>query len=58
MLQITNKISTQQKDPLGQLAPSGEACSSKEYGWRNPREMANSRGLALTITITTQLNFP
>ena len=48
----------EQKDPLGQLAPSGEACSSKEYGWRNPLEMANSRGLALTITITTQLNFP
>ena len=32
-----------------QLEPSGKACPAKERQWRNPREMANSRGLALDL---------
>ena len=44
----------EQNIPWGQLAPSGKACPSKEYRWRNPREMANSEDWPLLITITTQ----
>ena len=53
------KLSFKRKNnPRGQLAPSGEACSSKEYRWRNPREMANSRGLALAYHNNYTSPFP
>ena len=39
----------EQNIPRGQLEPSGKACPSKEHQWRNPREMANSRGLAFDL---------
>ena len=43
----------EQKFPWGQLEPSGKVCPSKGYRWRNPREMANSRGLAYYNNYTT-----
>ena len=39
----------EQNIPRGQLEPSGKACPAKDRQWCNPREMANSRGLALDL---------